>query len=86
MLKEVGLALKQARGAPRPRCLLWNGFYVPALNQPLDLNEDGKLDVAFYTTLPANRPAGVTYVNVAPTTSGGVNPQRLTNGTSGEIS
>jgi hypothetical protein len=66
--------------------MTWNGFYVPALNQPLDLNEDGKLDVAFYTTLPANRPAGVTYINVAPTTSGGgPNPQRLTNGTSGEI-
>ncbi|RZK30054.1 MAG: RagB/SusD family nutrient uptake outer membrane protein [Hymenobacter sp.] len=63
----------------------WNGFYVPALNQPLDLNEDGVLDVAFYTTLPATRPAGVTYVNVAPTISGGVNPQQLSNGTSGEI-
>ncbi|TPG65310.1 RagB/SusD family nutrient uptake outer membrane protein [Hymenobacter nivis] len=63
----------------------WNGFYVPALNQPLDLNEDGVLDVAFYTALPATRPAGVTYVNVAPTISGGVNPQQLSNGTSGEI-
>ncbi|WP_022825366.1 RagB/SusD family nutrient uptake outer membrane protein [Hymenobacter norwichensis] len=66
--------------------MTWNGFYVPALDQPLDLNEDGILDVAFYTTLPANRPAGVTYVNVAPTISGGSpNPQRLSNGTSGEI-
>jgi hypothetical protein len=63
----------------------WNGFYVPSLNQPLDLNEDGVLDVAFYTTLPTNRPAGVTYVNVAPTISGGINPQQLSNGTSGEI-
>ncbi|OUJ74098.1 RagB/SusD family nutrient uptake outer membrane protein [Hymenobacter crusticola] len=63
----------------------WNGFYVPALNQPLDLNEDGTADVAFYTTLPANRPAGVTYVNVAPTISGGTNPQQLSNGTSGEL-
>jgi len=63
----------------------WNGFYVPALNQPLDLNEDGAADVAFYTTLPATRPAGVTYVNVAPTISGGTNPQQLTNGTSGEL-
>ncbi|MCH5719786.1 RagB/SusD family nutrient uptake outer membrane protein [Niabella hibiscisoli] len=25
----------------------WNGFYVPALNTPMDLNEDGILDVAF---------------------------------------
>jgi len=63
----------------------WNGFYVPALNQPLDLNEDGVLDVAFYTTLPTSRPSGVTYVNVAPTISGGINPQQLSNGTSGEI-
>lgn len=64
----------------------WNGFYVPALNQPLDLNEDGIQDVAFYTTLPANRPSGVTYINVAPTTAGGgVNPQRLRNGSSGEL-
>ncbi|MBO0358215.1 RagB/SusD family nutrient uptake outer membrane protein [Hymenobacter sp. BT186] len=66
--------------------MAWNGFYVPALDQPLDLNEDGILDVAFYTTLPANRPAGVTYINVAPTINGGSpNPQRLRNGTSGEI-
>jgi len=26
----------------------WNGFYVAALNLPMDLNEDGILDVAFY--------------------------------------
>ncbi|MDF7815061.1 RagB/SusD family nutrient uptake outer membrane protein [Hymenobacter sp. YC55] len=63
----------------------WNGFYVPALNQPLDLNEDGILDVAFYTTLPATRTPGVTYVNVAPTTGSGTNPQRLSNGSNGEI-
>ncbi|WP_324677158.1 RagB/SusD family nutrient uptake outer membrane protein [Hymenobacter sp. GOD-10R] len=63
----------------------WNGFYVPALNQPLDLNEDGVQNVAFYTTLPATRPAGVTYVNVAPTISSGTNPQQLSNGTSGEL-
>jgi hypothetical protein len=28
----------------------WNGFYVPALNTPLDLNEDGKMDVLFYSS------------------------------------
>jgi hypothetical protein len=38
----------------------WNGIYVPALDVPMDLNGDGILDVAFYKTLPANRPAGVT--------------------------
>lgn len=64
---------------------LWNGFYVPALDQPLDLNEDGKMDVCFYTTAPQNPLPGVTYVNVAPTISSGVNPQRLSNTTSGEI-
>jgi hypothetical protein len=64
----------------------WNGFYVPALNQPLDLNEDGVLDVAFYKVLPTNRVPGVTYVNVAETISGGTpNPQRLSQDTHGEL-
>lgn len=63
----------------------WNGFYVPALNQPLDLNEDGKMDVLFYKgTLPAQQ-AGVTYVNVSETINGGANPQRLNNDTYGEL-
>jgi len=63
----------------------WNGFYVPALNQPLDLNEDGKPDVAFVKGTPANPVSGVTYINVAETISAGANPQRLSNDTSGEI-
>ena len=64
----------------------WNGFYVPALNQPLDLNEDGKPDVAFYKVLPSNRVSGVTYVNVAEAISGGSpNPQRLSKDTFGEL-
>ena len=64
----------------------WNGFYVPALNQPLDLNEDGKPDVAFYKVMPPNPVAGVTYVNVAETISGGTpNPQRLSQDISGEL-
>lgn len=25
----------------------WNGFYVPELDKPMDLNEDGILDVCF---------------------------------------
>jgi len=58
--------------------MTWNGFYVPALNTPLDLNGDGVQDVAFYTTMPANPVTGVTYVNVAENLTGGtVNPQRL---------
>jgi hypothetical protein len=63
----------------------WNGIYVPALDLPMDLNSDGILDVAFYKTLPANRPAGVTYINVSPTVSGQPNSQRLKNDNSGEV-
>lgn len=62
----------------------WNGMYVPALDIPLDLNEDGKLDVAFYQKLPT-KVAGVTYVEVSPTISGKTNPQLLSKGTSGEL-
>ena len=32
----------------------WNGMYVSALNTPMDLNEDGTNDVAFYTTAPGS--------------------------------
>ena len=64
----------------------WNGIYVPALNQPMDLNGDGVPDISFYqTTPPANPISGVTYINVAPTISAGVNPQILANGTYGEL-
>ena len=64
----------------------WNGFYVPALNTPLDLNEDGILDVAFYQgTRPSPAVAGVTYVDVSPTIGNAVNSQLLKNGTSGEL-
>lgn len=63
----------------------WNGIYVPALDVPLDLNGDGVLDVAFYKTLPASRPAGVTYINVSATVSGTPNSQRLKNDNFGEV-
>jgi hypothetical protein len=64
----------------------WNGFYVPALNQAMDLNGDGIPDVYFYQgTAPANPISTVTYINVAPTTGGLTNPQILANGTAGEI-
>ncbi|MBC3788515.1 RagB/SusD family nutrient uptake outer membrane protein [Spirosoma utsteinense] len=63
----------------------WNGFYVPALDKPLDLNEDGKNDVVFYKVKPATQLAGVTYINVAETVNGTPNPQRLKNDTSGEL-
>lgn len=64
----------------------WNGMYVPELNTPLDLNEDGKMDVAFYkTTRPSPAVSGVTYIDVAATASGSPNPVRLKNDTSGEL-
>ena len=64
----------------------WNGFYVPALNTPMDLNEDGILDVAFYQgTRPSPTVAGVTYVDVSPRIGSAVNSQLLKNGTSGEL-
>ncbi|HET6769324.1 MAG TPA: RagB/SusD family nutrient uptake outer membrane protein [Chitinophagaceae bacterium] len=65
--------------------MTWNGMYVPALDVPLDLNDDGILDVAFYKVLPPNRPAGVTYINVSPVVNGVPNSQRLSNDTFGEV-
>lgn len=65
--------------------MLWNGFYVPALNQPLDLNSDSKMDVSFYKgTAPAAEP-GVTYINVSETLNGNPNPQRLKQDSFGEL-
>jgi hypothetical protein len=64
----------------------WNGFYVPGLNIPLDLNEDGILDVAFFQgTRPTPAVPGVTYVDVSPRIGNAVNSQTLKNGTSGEL-
>jgi len=64
----------------------WNGFYVPELVTPLDLNEDGIMDVAFYQgNKPSPGVSGVTYVNVSATVSGKANSQLLKNGTTGEL-
>lgn len=63
----------------------WNGFYVPALNTPLDLNEDGILDVAFYQGTRPDPVAGVTYVNVSASIGGVTNSQLLKNGSNGEL-
>lgn len=64
----------------------WNGFYVPTLNVPMDLNEDGILDVAFYQgTRPSPTVSGVTYVDVSARIGTAVNSQLLKNGTSGEL-
>jgi hypothetical protein len=63
----------------------WNGFYVPVLNQPIDLNEDGKMDVLFYKGTPPAQQPGVTFINVSETINGKPNPQRLKNDTYGEL-
>jgi hypothetical protein len=64
----------------------WNGFYVPALVTPMDLNEDGILDVAFFQgTKPSPAVSGVTYVDVSALSGGKTNPQLLKNGTYGEL-
>ena len=61
-------------------------MYVPELVTPLDLNEDGVLDVAFYQgDKPSPAVSGVTYVNVSETSGGKPNSQRLKNDTSGEL-
>lgn len=36
-------------------------MYVPAMDTPYDLNEDGKPDVAFVTQVPADKVPGVYY-------------------------
>ncbi len=64
----------------------WNGFYVPVLDVPMDLNGDGKNDVYFYKTLPATTDKSITYINVNQYLSGTtMNPQRLSNDTYGEL-
>ena len=64
----------------------WNGFHVAALNVPMDLNEDGILEVAFYQgTRPTPAVSGVTYVDVSARIGTAVNSQLLKNGTSGEL-
>lgn len=64
----------------------WNGFYVPELNTPMDLNEDGILDVAFFQgTKPDPAVKGVTYVDVSEKINDKTNSQRLKNNTFGEL-
>ena len=63
----------------------WNGFYVPALNTPMDLNEDGVNDVVFYQGTKPDLGSALTYVDVSETVAGKTNSQLLKNGTSGEL-
>ncbi|MGH7577699.1 MAG: RagB/SusD family nutrient uptake outer membrane protein, partial [Longimicrobiales bacterium] len=58
----------------------WRGFYVPAADEYLDLNEDGTADVYFHLgNVPANQIAGVFYLDVS------ADPRVLANGASGEL-
>lgn len=63
----------------------WNGIYVTALDQLMDLNGDGKPDVYFYTSRPATQVPGVSYVNVGATSGTVANPYRLSEGNKGEV-
>ncbi|MBN8855136.1 MAG: RagB/SusD family nutrient uptake outer membrane protein [Sphingobacteriales bacterium 50-39] len=63
----------------------WNGFYVPALNQLMDLDQNGTPDVCFYQGTKPGNVTGVTYINVATTIGSTVNPQTLEHGTYGNI-
>ncbi len=64
----------------------WNGFYVPALDTPMDLNNDGIFDVCFTYDDDVEDPIqGVTYINVGPVKGGIVNSQRLSEDTKGEL-
>jgi starch-binding outer membrane protein, SusD/RagB family len=43
----------------------WDGMYVPALDTPIDLDQNGTYDVLFYkTTKPSSIPSGCAAINV----------------------
>lgn len=62
----------------------WNGIYVPALDTPLDLNQDGEMDVVYFNTPPAVTPP-YPAIPVSETYGGQPNPYRLSNDTHGEV-
>lgn len=64
---------------------VWNGIYVPQVGTLHDLNEDNKPDVSFYIVNPSNTISGVSYINVGASATSTVNPYKLSNGNSGEI-
>lgn len=57
----------------------YEGLYVPAKNQLLDLNEDGKFDVCFVDAIPSNRVSGVVYFVLNGSTT------KLSGGTKGNL-
>lgn len=58
---------------------VYTGLYVPAKDQLLDLNEDGKPDVCFVDKTPVNRVSGVVYFLLDNNTS------KLSKGTKGNL-
>lgn len=44
--------------------MLWEGIYVPQMNQLYDLNQDGTPDVSFVSSAPSTAQKGVVYVVV----------------------
>lgn len=59
----------------------WTGIYVPKLNEPMDLDHDGTMDVVFYIgSKPENLPASCTPISVGDDTQ-----QGLTQGTYGNL-
>jgi len=64
----------------------WRGIYVPALDVPMDLNEDGIDDVIFVDEVPNPLPAvSYKFVAVGEYIGSNINPQRLSEGTYGEL-
>lgn len=57
----------------------YDGMYVPAMDTPYDLNEDGKADVAFVTTVPDTKVPGVYYFIIDNTQN------KLSAGTNGRL-
>jgi hypothetical protein len=57
----------------------YDGMYVPALNTPMDLNEDGKMDVSFVESIPSTKVPGVYYFLIDKVQF------KLSNGSSGNL-
>lgn len=57
----------------------YKGMYVPAMDVLYDLNEDGKSDVSFVSTIPDNKVPGVFYVLIDNST------MKLSEGTKGDL-
>ena len=63
----------------------WNGMYVPQVGTSIDLNEDGRKDVAFVNGTASSTEPGVIYMNIASSINGQPNTMVLAEGSKGEI-